>query len=388
MPADQAAIAYFQSLLAAGLLGSSPAPIPDGVDMTEVYKLSKLHRVDDVVFAALSRLEDKPDFFDRWYKRHCMAISRSATQLYEYGQITSALVAAGARVLPYKGIRLKAFYPEASMRYMSDIDLLYLPPDGDHSRVRAVMESLGYTTEQFDTGVHDVYHKPPVMSVELHRVIFSPDADGYLSNADYMAAATPDADGVLQLPLPHLYFASLTHLVKHLRTDAADLRSVIDLYLLRRAMSGEQHAAADALIRSASLSATDTTLQAVARYLLEGEIPDQNTLDCAQYLLCAIADRSHADAKYLNSYRGKGPVAAGKLRYLLHLVLPGYTYMKKSYPVLGKCPLLLPVLWPWRWLDVLLHQRGRARQAVRRFDGLDRDAAEQEQKILAMFGLK
>lgn len=379
---------YFLHLLRAGLRAQAPLPPPEGVELARVYALAKLHKVDDVVFAAVDRLEQKPDFFDRWYKRHCMAISRSATQRYEYGRITSALVAEGARVLPYKGILLKDYYPEASMRYMTDIDLLYLPPDGDHGRVRRAMESLGYTTEQFGVGVHDVYHMPPIMSVELHRVIFSPEADGYLSNADYMAAATPDAEGVLQLPLSHLYFASLTHLVKHLRTDAADLRSVIDLYLLDRAMSREQRKAANALIHTASLTQTDSTLQAVARFLLEDQAPDADTQACAQYLLCAIADSRHADAKYLNSYRGEGSVASGKLRYLLHLVLPGYGYMKKAYPILGKCPPLLPLLWPWRWLDVLLHQRGRAKQAVRRFDGLDRDAADRERKILSLFGLK
>ncbi len=379
---------YFLHLLRCGLSGDVPTPCPDGVDFAEVYKLGKLHRVDDVLFAAINRLERKPEFFERWYKRHCMAVARSATQLYEHDLICSALTAAGTKVLPYKGIVLKGYYPEASMRYMSDIDVLYLAPDGDHDRVRAAMESLGYTTRQFGGDVHDVYHKPPVMSVELHRIIFSKTGDGYLSTADYMAAATPDGRGVYTLPPPYLYLASLTHLVKHLRTDAADVRSVLDLYLLARAMTPEQSAQTHTLVANAGLTETDGVIRAVAGAWLDGAPADQRTQACADYLLFAIADARHADAKYLNSYRGEGSVASGKLRYFCHLILPGFSYMKKSYPVLGKAPFLLPIMWPWRWVDVLLHQRSRVGQAVRRFDSLDQAAAEREQEMLSQFGLK
>lgn len=388
MQAKNETTQYFLHLLCAGLSGAVPQPCPDGVDLPAVYKLAKLHRVDDVLFAAVNRLESKPEFFERWYKRHCMAVARSATQLYEHSLICSALTAAGAKVLPYKGIVLKGFYPEASMRYMSDIDMLYLAPDDDHGLVKAAMESLGYTTEQFDTGVHDVYHKPPVMSVELHRIIFSKKGDGYLSTADYMAAATPDERGVYALPLPYLYLASLTHLVKHLRTDAADVRSVIDLYLLGRAMTAEQAAQTEALVADAGLMDTNAIIRAVADAWLDGKPADERTLACADYLLFAIADARHADAKYLNSYRREGSVAKGKLLYFWHLLLPGYTYMKKNYPILAKAPILLPVLWPWRWIDVALHHRGRAKQAVHRFDALDQAAAEREKQMLHLFGLQ
>ena len=388
MQAKNETTQYFLHLLCAGLSGAVPQPCPDGVDLPAVYKLAKLHRVDDVLFAAVNRLESKPEFFERWYKRHCMAVARSATQLYEHSLICSALTAAGAKVLPYKGIVLKGYYPEASMRYMSDIDLLYLAPDGDHGCVKAAMESLGYTTEQFNGDVHDVYHKPPVMSVELHRIIFSKKGDGYLSTADYMAAATPDERGVYVLPLPYLYLASLTHLVKHLRTDAADARSVIDLYLLARAMTPEQAQKTASLVADAELTETDGIIRAVADAWLDGAPADARTQSCADYLLFAIADARHADAKYLNSYRGEGSVASGKLRYFWHLILPGYSYMKKHYPVLRKAPILLPIMWPVRWVDVLLHQRGRAKKAVRRFDSLDQAAAEREQHMLQLFGLQ
>ena len=379
---------YFLHLLCAGLRDTAPLPVPDGVSMETVYKLSKLHRVDDVVFAALKCLDQKPEFYERWYKRHCMAITRSATQLYEHGQICRALTEAGVQVLPYKGIVLKSYYPEASMRFMSDIDMLYVVPGEDHERVRAVMESLGYTTEQFGTGVHDTYHKPPLMSVELHRVIFSPDADGYLSNADYISAATQGADGAMALPLPYLYFATLSHLVKHLRTDAADLRSVIDLYLLRSAMNAQQIAETDALCARASLDKTDRVMQAIALAIFEQQAPDACTQGCISYLLRSPADRLGADAKYLGSYQKGDSVGTAKLRYYLHLVLPGYTYMKKSYPVLCKAPVLLPFAWLWRWVDVLLHQRGRAKRALHRFDSLDAADTSRAKDDLAMFGLE
>ena len=63
-------------------------------------------------------------------------------------------------------------YPRFGMRQMSDVDVLI-----DASRagdVRQILEARGFTTESFDQDFHDVYHKLPVCSFEIHTALFSP----------------------------------------------------------------------------------------------------------------------------------------------------------------------------------------------------------------------
>ena len=77
-----------------------------------------------------------------------------------------------------------------------------------------------------------------------------------------------------------------------------------------------------------------------------------------------------------------------KLRYFLHLVFPNYAYMKTHYPILAKAPILLPLWWMVRWVDVLLHQRKRAKTALHRFDGMTEQDTGKARDELEMFGLK
>ena len=61
------------------------------------------------------------------------------------------------------------------MRQMSDVDILF---DASHANdVKEALESLGYTTESFGKGNHDVYHKEPVSNFEMHRDLFGQSYD-------------------------------------------------------------------------------------------------------------------------------------------------------------------------------------------------------------------
>ena len=60
---------------------------------------------------------------------------------------------------------------------MSDIDIVIDPENA--KKAGEVMLSLGYKADSLETGVHDVYHKKPVTSIEIHRELFGDEGQEF-----------------------------------------------------------------------------------------------------------------------------------------------------------------------------------------------------------------
>ena len=60
-------------------------------------------------------------------------------------------------------------------RYANTTVVTIAVPQQYADDVRTIMEGLGFTTEHFDVGSHDVYYKKPVCNFEMHRALFGPE---------------------------------------------------------------------------------------------------------------------------------------------------------------------------------------------------------------------
>ena len=134
------------------------------MDLKAVYETAGRHMLRAAAAAALSSAGVRdPDFTEAYAK----AVRKTALLNAELSALERALNTAGIAYLPLKGAVLQKDYPLFGLREMSDVDILIDPSRaGD---VREIMERLGFTAESFDRDYHDVYHKPPVCSFEIHR---------------------------------------------------------------------------------------------------------------------------------------------------------------------------------------------------------------------------
>ena len=60
--------------------------------------------------------------------------------------------------------------------------------------------------------------------------------------------------------------------------------------------------------------------------------------------------------------RAAGSVAGGRFKRIKDGFFPNRLVMEQKYPVLKKCPALLPVLWPVRWGSAVLFRRDNLRR--------------------------
>ena len=100
---------------------------PKDVEWKALFRLSELHSLAAVTFRALQTSGLRPDeeTFAAWKKAAEICVLADTQQLFAWEELKDLCAEKGFRFLPLKGLRLKYLYPEASLRLMGDLDILY-----------------------------------------------------------------------------------------------------------------------------------------------------------------------------------------------------------------------------------------------------------------------
>ena len=337
---------------------------PDGervkaMDLGAVYAEAERQMLTALADWSLDRAGVRDDAFTEAYAK---AVRKAALLFSELSALERELEDAGIWYLPLKGAVLAQDYPAFGLRQMSDIDVLIDPSRG--ADVRAIMERLGFTVVSFDRDFHDVYHKPPVVSFEIHTALFSPVytpavRDYYASVADRLLPQEGTRFG-RRLSEEDQYIYLLAHEHKHYSMGGTGLRSLADLwvFLQKHGASLDRdyiHAELEAL----GLAAFEADERALAGHLFGGAALSAEEERLLGYF-AASGVYGRRGQKLENAVADKGA-----LRYALSRVFLPLFYVKKAYPWFYEHRAALPLLPVYRlWLG-LTQRRGAMAAEVR-----------------------
>ncbi len=347
----------FLNTVAAVLNKKKPSALPEGISADDVFNLGSKRKMAPITFCALNMITPKPvsDKWEEYQKEFLDDCIRSETQMSEYYKLVEYLCGNGVKIIPLKGSVMKELYPSPFFRVMADVDLLY---EGVTAKeLSGLMEALGYSTENLEKGVHDTFHKKPCMNIELHRHLMA-DTSPYKSIFDHLfERAVPDEKitNLYHLTPEDLYLHEIAHAAKHFKNREAHIRHVGDIYVLNQKYAkGWNTDYIRKQLDSVGLLKFEEKIRTLA-YAFFGEEPAEvSELDMELF----FPQNGNLPDKTGWQYMDKG----GKSRVMFFLsrtFLP-YSSMCGMYPVLKKCPILLPFAWLHRILDVLLHRRENA----------------------------
>ncbi len=197
------------------------------MDLDAVYLFARKHMIRAVVAYALESA-GVGDANTRKYIAGAIRKTLSFQQVWD--EIKGKLEQEGIWYMPLKGSVLKDLYPQNGMREFADYDILI-----DHRRstdVKNVMESIGFNTEQFGKGHHDVYLKQPFYNFEMHTALFGAGHDERFVAYYQDVYERLSGDGYEKRFLPEdFYLYLLAHEYKHYDTSGTGLRSLLDTYV-------------------------------------------------------------------------------------------------------------------------------------------------------------
>lgn len=226
---------YFIRLVRFGASGGEglPPEKPEEVSWRDILLLSEKHSLAALTYSALSRLEKKPDkeTAEKWEHAYRVCVHADIQQEFAWEEIKERFSKEGIKLLPLKGILLKSLYPEPAFRSMGDLDILY--EEKDFEKIKALMRESGYEYRTESAGSnHQIFFRPPVTTVELHRALLndtSPFAEYY---KDVWRRALPTAEPfVCRLSREDEYIFLLIHGHKHFSGAGSGVRTVLDFWL-------------------------------------------------------------------------------------------------------------------------------------------------------------
>lgn len=329
-------------LVSCAVNGETPdAETVAGMDLEALYKLASRHYLAATVAPALETAGIRDALFDKAFKS---SVLKNATMDAEMDALFAELDAAGIWHMPLKGIVLQHLYPLFGMRQMSDHDILF---DAKHARdVKVIMEGLGFRTERFGVGTHDVYHKEPVSSFEMHSALFAPGLEKLYR---YYRDIEPRllGDGWEKHLSPEDFYLYMTaHEYKHYIKGGTGLRSLLDTYVyLQKKPLEMSYVTAEA--EKMGIAEFEAKNRSLAQHLFSGGEQTEADREMLDYILSSGVYGT-IDHRVENSIHRNG---GGKIGYALRrFFVPvsrknlNYAAFAKQYPFFYQYKVFLPLL--------------------------------------------
>ena len=350
--------------------------------LEQVYVLAKMHDLAHIPGQLLAPLGlPGCDAQQKMTTATFGAVRRYVQLDYELARICDTLEKAQIPFIPLKGAQIRKFYPEPWMRTSCDIDLLVHEEDLQRA-ADALVAELSYTTDN-QKKYHDMWlFSPGGVHLELHFSILETmdNIDALLSRV--WEFAVPVTAYRYQLTDEFLAFHLMAHMSYHFTGGGSGIRSVLDIFLLRRQNAYDETVLRSYLAQCGIEKFYDSVLALIGAWF-EGVKSTLLTEKMGRFLLQGGTYGTKEQHLLIQQQRN-----GGKLKYLLGRVFMPCKVLKYRYRVLEKWPILYPVMLLRRWVELLFG--GRLKKSVKEAQmtlNADTSRAEELNDLLRQVGL-
>ena len=341
----------------AASLGARPLNTDfDGVNFRSLLRLANLHRIDIPMYYALRNVEGVPSgLLAELKKRQDVNSLKSAVVSAETEYLNGAF---DKNEIPYmllKGSVIRELYPHPDMRTSCDVDYLINPDDTD--KVENLMTESGFSFTNRNKGV-DTYNKPPFVCIEIHRELMSGHEEfDCLHHLWENAVDLENTTFGKKMSHNDFYVYTIVHIAKHITYGGSGIRPLMDMYLyLKNYRDILNWNYIYSVLATVGLETLGRELDVLQNFwFCDGEKSDV-TDSLSEYVISSgiFGTIKNSEAQR-EVYRRSGAEISKRPSFLKTAFL-SYKNMTLRYPSL-KTPILLPVYWVIRIVDVLLHKR-------------------------------
>lgn len=303
--------------------------------------------------------------------------------------LTEAFEQRNISYMPMKGVLLKSLYPKTEMRTMGDADILIRLDQ--YPQITEVLKELKFEF-QFESE-HELAWSNPFLLLELHKsVIATHDKDlyKYFGTSWALAEKVPGTNSRYEFKPEDFYVYTFAHFTKHYRTSGIGIKHMLDLWIYNRAYPQMDWKYITDAFNQLNLSEFHRNVTKTLAVWFEEAAPNDVTT--------LITDVVFSSGQYGTAARGNinrtvretkqtGALWKSKVKKMfLALFLP-YAQMKKMYPVLRKMPVLLPLVWVYRWIEIVFFKRKNMRRYIHNMKTANKTAVDEHQDSLQRVGL-
>lgn len=355
-----------------------------GGDFEALLGIAREHNMTNILWYALRKNRSVPTHIvTELQSSHNMLLFKCANQKMTRGELEGLLSSAGIKHMFLKGADVAQLYPSEDMREMADIDV-YADLDS-HENVKEVLLQAGYSFEGHK-GHHDVFHRDPFISVEVHESVLDKQRETGLDA--YFASPWELAQGSgfeYRFDPSDNYIFLMGHLFGHFHQGGVGARFFADMALYMKKYGDElDWVKIDSVFERFGLSEVMHNLKALALHWF-GDEPESGLLDeMGEYVFesGSYGKTAHM-VMYLANEDGKNSFSAAVKRKLF--ISPAE--MRRRSRAVDRCPLLLPLAYLVRAVKIVFTRFREFRAWMRGVKAADSEAVKKYKEMMRRFGV-
>lgn len=311
-------------------------PLSDGKHWESVIPLASAHSLIGFVYRATVGNQDvAPEMLEQVEAAYFTAVGTQVRQDHYASELFGALRERQIPYMPLKGYCLRKMYPQANWRMAQDLDILV--EEEARETVEEILRPFGFPRER--QGTTDVY-----VLDRVHINVYSelPEEDIMKADGETLRDSLVTEDGIeYRFTDAAQYAALLSRMCRSFGTgEGIGIRSVLDLYMCRAALSVSELDAVHAWVRERGISRFADMVEALADvWFGDGACTND---------LMLLGSFIAANGTVIGTAGAEGTTKTGRLRRMF----PRYATMRRKYPVLKYLPFLLPLFWVARWFSL------------------------------------
>ena len=365
-------------------------PLPDDFDYSRLYDFAKRQQIIPLLYYGVrhdTRFLSSAGA-DKLKYAALYSAAVSDHQLCEVEKICAEFDKNGIDYMKLKGTVMKKLYPRSDMRMMGDADILIRESQRD--LIRNVMHGFGYTFKV--DGEYEWVWTKGAVKIELHKKIVSSnsrDFYAYFDNGWKLARKKNDLASEYVMSIEDEFVYLVTHFARHYRYAGIGIRHATDIYVFM-----EKHCDLDMDYVNKSFKTLGiydffvNVCRMLDVWFGEGECDE-----ISEFLTNKIfqngaygSQRNGKKSQALILSKGTD-VAGAKRKKMITLIFPSYKVMCYTYTWLKGRPLLLPIVWIYRIINVLLFKRDRIKLHRNDMKNINKDVIDSYQAELNFVGL-
>jgi hypothetical protein len=178
-------------------------------------------------------------------------------------------------------------------------------------------------------------------------------------------------------------------MAKHFRICGIGVRHFIDLYVFRNAHPDMDERRIERIMKKLHMQDFYRNVMRTLESWFEGREGDEVTEMITEYTMSSGSFGTMENKLYYLELTKSGQTKIRHTRFhsFMEAMFPSLRMMRSSYYILFKWPILLPIFWPIRWVDVLLHRRKNIRRKLRLVRQMDDEKLLRRERAMNLMGM-
>jgi hypothetical protein len=363
--------------------------LPEGFELEKAAPLIKRHALIPLVYpgAINCGIPPKAELMQKMQVHYFRHLITSDRQMQAVKRLCDAFEAEGIDYMLLKGVTLKSLYPKPEMRSMGDADVLIRLDQ--YERIVPIMEAMAY--KKVKESVYDFVWQVPELYLELHRRLYATTQTVF---CDYFGTgwevAVKGEGHSYHMSREDEFAYIFSHMAKHFRIRGIGLRHFIDLYVYRKTYQLDE-ARVEQIMDKLQMRDFYRNVCRTLDVWFEGRRNDDVTDMITEYVFDSGSFGTMENKLYYQQLskanQKKRGIHNSKADSMAEALFPPLALMQDSYNVLFRYPILLPVYWPVRWVDVLIHRRTHVGQKMKIIREMSDEKLQLRERAMNMMGV-